>query len=152
MFYFHECNQAAGESIAEYDAQLRKLVANYNFGATLGDALRDRSHVDYVMTLVRAVFSRRKPSHTKKLWKLHKGWKLLITTPRLSGVQSTLFRSCSCNLPSHSRLAISVITLDIVPALAVSKMLHVMRVEKRPHHSCLPVQAKTPTQTVATIT
>ena len=94
------------------------------------DTLRDR----FVCGLRHDAIQRRllsgEPSHTKKLWKLHKGWKPPITTPRLSGVQNTLFRSYSWNL-SHSRLVTGVIALDIVPALAVSKMLLVMHVERK---------------------
>ena len=41
-FHFHKRDQAAGETIVEFDAALRKLAAHCEFGATLEDALRDR--------------------------------------------------------------------------------------------------------------
>jgi len=41
-FYFHKRNQAVGESIAEFDASLRKLAVHCEFGDKLDDALRDR--------------------------------------------------------------------------------------------------------------
>ena len=41
-FHFYKRDQAAGESIAEFDAALRKLATHCNFGTTLDDALRDR--------------------------------------------------------------------------------------------------------------
>ena len=41
-FHFHKRNQAMGESIAEYDAALRKLATHCKFGNYLKDALRDR--------------------------------------------------------------------------------------------------------------
>ena len=41
-FLFHKKEQAAGETIAEFDASLRKLATSCQFGATLGEALRDR--------------------------------------------------------------------------------------------------------------
>ena len=41
-YHFHKRNQASGESIAEYVAELRRLAARCNFGAYLEDALRDR--------------------------------------------------------------------------------------------------------------
>ena len=41
-FHFHKRDQALGESIADYDAALRKLATNCSFEAYLEDALRDR--------------------------------------------------------------------------------------------------------------
>eukprot|EP00731_Ephydatia_muelleri_P025658 Em0017g741a len=41
-FYFHRRNQAVGESIAEYVAELRRLATNCKFGAYLDEAMRDR--------------------------------------------------------------------------------------------------------------
>ncbi|KAL5487308.1 hypothetical protein EMCRGX_G019895 [Ephydatia muelleri] len=41
-FYFHRRNQAVGESIAEYVAELRRLAMNCKFGAYLDEAMRDR--------------------------------------------------------------------------------------------------------------
>ena len=41
-FHFHKRNQAMGESIADYDAALRRLATHCNFGNYLEDALRDR--------------------------------------------------------------------------------------------------------------
>ena len=41
-FYFHKRAQAVGESIADFDAALRKIVLNCEFGATLEESLRDR--------------------------------------------------------------------------------------------------------------
>ena len=41
-FHFHKRDQAAGESVAEYDAALRKLAVNCKFGTNLQDTLRDR--------------------------------------------------------------------------------------------------------------
>ena len=41
-YHFHKRNQAVGESIADYDAALRKLATNCKFGDYLEDALRDR--------------------------------------------------------------------------------------------------------------
>ena len=41
-FNFHRRNQAPGESIAEYVAELRKLTTNCDFGDYLEEALRDR--------------------------------------------------------------------------------------------------------------
>jgi len=41
-FHFHKRDQAAGESIADFDAALRKLATHCDFGATLEDTLRDR--------------------------------------------------------------------------------------------------------------
>ena len=40
-FHFHKRDQALGESIAEYDAALRKLANNCSFEAYLEEALRD---------------------------------------------------------------------------------------------------------------
>ena len=41
-FHFHKRNQAAGESIADYDTSLRKLASQCSFGDSLEEALRDR--------------------------------------------------------------------------------------------------------------
>ena len=41
-FHFHRRNQAAGETIAEYVAELRRLAAHCDFGDYLEEALRDR--------------------------------------------------------------------------------------------------------------
>ena len=41
-FHFHQRNQAPGESIAEYVAELRRLAATCMFEAYLEEALRDR--------------------------------------------------------------------------------------------------------------
>ena len=41
-FHFHRRTQAAGESIAEFDAALRKLATHCEFGTTLEETLRDR--------------------------------------------------------------------------------------------------------------
>ena len=41
-FHFHRRDQAVGESIADYVAQLRHLSAHCEFGEYLNDALRDR--------------------------------------------------------------------------------------------------------------
>ena len=41
-FHFHKCNQAAGETIAEFDVALRKLATHCLFWGTLEDTLRDR--------------------------------------------------------------------------------------------------------------
>ena len=41
-FHFHRRDQAAGETIAEYVAELRRLSTHCDFGDTLNDALRDR--------------------------------------------------------------------------------------------------------------
>ena len=41
-FYFHKRIQAVGESIADFDAALRKLAIHCEFGATLEESLHDR--------------------------------------------------------------------------------------------------------------
>ena len=41
-FQFHKRNQEVGESVAEYDAALRKLAVNCKFGTVLQETLRDR--------------------------------------------------------------------------------------------------------------
>ena len=41
-FHFHKRDQATGESIADYDASLRKLASQCKFGDSLEEALRDR--------------------------------------------------------------------------------------------------------------
>ena len=41
-FYFRKRSQAAGETIGEYDAALRKLATHCNFGNNLEDKLRDQ--------------------------------------------------------------------------------------------------------------
>ena len=41
-FHFHKREQATGESIADYDASLRKLASQCKFGDSLEEALRDR--------------------------------------------------------------------------------------------------------------
>ena len=41
-FYFHKRAQAVGESIADFDAALRKLAIHCEFGATLEESLRNR--------------------------------------------------------------------------------------------------------------
>ncbi len=41
-FRFHKRNQAKGESVSEYIAELRRLSEHCQFGAGLADALRDR--------------------------------------------------------------------------------------------------------------
>ena len=40
-FHFHKRYQAAGESIANYDASLRKLASQCKFGDSLEEALHD---------------------------------------------------------------------------------------------------------------
>ena len=40
-FHFHRCNQASGESISEYVAELRRLATHCDFGNYLEEALRD---------------------------------------------------------------------------------------------------------------
>ena len=39
---FHQRQQQSGESVATYLAELRKMAVPFEFGATLGEALRDR--------------------------------------------------------------------------------------------------------------
>ena len=41
-FHFHKREQAVGETMAEFDAALRKLAVHCKFGAMLEEALRDR--------------------------------------------------------------------------------------------------------------
>ena len=41
-FHFHKRDQAAGETITDFDAALRKLAMHCEFGGNLEDALRDR--------------------------------------------------------------------------------------------------------------
>ena len=41
-FHFHKRDQATGESVADFDAALRKLAIHCNFADTLEDTLRDR--------------------------------------------------------------------------------------------------------------
>jgi len=41
-FHFHKQSQQAGETIAEYLAELRRLAATCNFGEYLQEVLRDR--------------------------------------------------------------------------------------------------------------
>ena len=41
-FHFHRRDQAQGESVAEYLAELRRLASKCNFGSYLDEALRDR--------------------------------------------------------------------------------------------------------------
>ena len=41
-FQFHRRNQEAGESVAEYEAELRRLTTNCKFGNHLTQAIRDR--------------------------------------------------------------------------------------------------------------
>ena len=41
-FHFHKRDQAAAESVADFDAALRKLAIHCEFGGTLEDTLRDR--------------------------------------------------------------------------------------------------------------
>ena len=41
-FQFHRRNQAVGETVAEYEAELRKLATNCAFGDYLSEAIRDR--------------------------------------------------------------------------------------------------------------
>ena len=41
-FQFHRRNQAANESVAEYEAELRRLATHCAFGNYLGEAIRDR--------------------------------------------------------------------------------------------------------------
>ena len=41
-FHFHKRDQAAGETISDFDAALRKLAIHCQFGDTLQDTLRDR--------------------------------------------------------------------------------------------------------------
>jgi hypothetical protein len=41
-FHFHKRDQVAGETIADFDAALRKLAVHCNFGESLEEALRDR--------------------------------------------------------------------------------------------------------------
>ena len=41
-FQFHRRNQAANESVAEYEAELRQLATHCAFGNYLGEAIRDR--------------------------------------------------------------------------------------------------------------
>ena len=43
QFHFHKRNQLEGESMADYDAKLRKLATHCDFGNHLEEALRDRS-------------------------------------------------------------------------------------------------------------
>ena len=42
QFHFHKRNQAVGESIADYDASLRKLASQCQFGDHLEETLGDR--------------------------------------------------------------------------------------------------------------
>ena len=41
-FKFHQCKQEPGETVAVFEAELRKLAARYEFGEGLEEALRDR--------------------------------------------------------------------------------------------------------------
>ena len=41
-FHFHRRNQASGETVAEYVAELRRMATHCEFGSNLEEALRDR--------------------------------------------------------------------------------------------------------------
>ena len=41
-FHFHRRNQAPGESVADYVAELRRLATHYKFDGYLEEALQDR--------------------------------------------------------------------------------------------------------------
>ena len=41
-FQFHRRNQAVGETVAEYEAELRKLATHCSFGDYLAEAIQDR--------------------------------------------------------------------------------------------------------------
>ena len=98
-FYFHKRDQAAGESIAEFDAALRKLAIHCKFGKTLDEALRDR----FVCGLQHAGIQRRLLSEnelTLKLWKSPRGWRQLRKTPEPLNLLSPESERCPIILPS----------------------------------------------------
>ena len=116
-FYFHKRDQAAGESIAEYDAHLRKLAVHCKFGDTLDDTLRDR----FVCGLRHDAIQRRLLSEKELTYqkameiaqgmetadrnsKAFKGTEIAVkklhsNPPRSGGSQQACYR---CNRPGHS--------------------------------------------------
>ena len=89
-FHFHKRDQAAGESIADYDAHLRKLAVHCNFGATLDEVLRDR----FVCGLRHDAIQRRLLSETALTYT-----KAMEIAQRSSDSQQACYR---CNRPGHS--------------------------------------------------
>ena len=87
-FHFHKREQAVGETMAEYDAALRKLAVHCEFGNTLLDTLRDR----FVCGLRHDAIQRRLLSEKgltyQRLWKWQEEWNWPTMKPRHSGRQT----------------------------------------------------------------
>ena len=86
LFDFHKCEQIVGETIADFDAALRKLAIYCQFGDTLEEILRDR----FVCWLYHDSIQRQLLSETTltymyhKALELQKGWKHLTERQRPS--------------------------------------------------------------------
>ena len=67
-FHFHKQDQAAGETIADFDAALRKLALHCKFEATLDDTLRDRFVCGLCHeTIQRRLLSEKELTYTKAM-------------------------------------------------------------------------------------
>ena len=116
-FHFHKRDQAAGESIADYDAHLRKLAIHCNFGATLDEVLRDhfvcglrhdaiqrRLLSETALTYTKAMEIAQSMEAADRNSKAFKGVehpvrKLHSNSSRSSDSQQACYR---CNRPGHS--------------------------------------------------
>ena len=78
-FTFHRRNQRPGETMAEYDAALRKLAVTCEFETYLEEALRDRFVCDFVAKPFNGGCYPRLNLPWRRPWNSPKGWKLLTT-------------------------------------------------------------------------
>ena len=115
-FHFYKRDQATGETIADFDAALRKLATHCNFGDTLEDALRDR----FVCGLRHEAIQRRLLSETEltyqKAMEVARG---IEAADKNTEVLSLPLKNFPATLPSpgRSKAAIAVVEVIRVPMI-----------------------------------
>lgn len=101
-FHLHKHNQAAGETITDFDAELRKLAIHCEFGEF--DTLHNRLCAGYDMIPSSADCFQRKHWPTPRLWNWPKPWKQQNKTRSSSrGLKWQFTSSVGLDLPTPRR-------------------------------------------------
>ena len=133
-FHFHKRDQAAGESIADYDASLRKLASQCKFGDRLEEALRNRFVCGLRHEAIqRCLLSEADLSYTKAMEIANAMEATDRDRKSLNGSEAILGGNCKAyrvkaRIPKRVTGAIELAT---VPAHANSKKTRPMHVERR---------------------
>ena len=102
-FHFHKHDQTAGETIAEFDATLRKLATHCQFRGTLEDTLRDHFAYGLRHESIEHRLVSGKTSNIATPWRLPVPWRPLTEIPRLSRVLNLRFINLIATLPKFGK-------------------------------------------------